>query len=127
MIYFKTYYPKESDSQKFENAIRVNCIRRHHTLDLLTSVSEAGEKKLFYGVERKDGIQITRIKSPLTRYLPKIIIRFCFGEKVTYNARLDIWSTLVFLFLSIALTGSFYSIVEKEWTGFLLTLSPLGI
>ncbi|GAB2682376.1 hypothetical protein GCM10027036_40700 [Flavihumibacter cheonanensis] len=59
-----------------EAAVRKFATKRHTLLDFQSSATYVGTEKYFLGLEKEKSIELTRIRSPFERLLPKLVINF---------------------------------------------------
>jgi hypothetical protein len=84
MLYFKTIKIEHTDPEIVEKAIRAFSLKRLTSLDIVvSSASYAGEEKYFFGLENKNGLFLTRVRTPFERIFPKLIVRFKKEEAFT--------------------------------------------
>jgi hypothetical protein len=77
MLYFKTIKIENTDPEIIEKGIRAFSLKRLTSLDLIiSSASYASEDKYFLGVEKSNALFITRVRTPIERIFPKLIVRF---------------------------------------------------
>jgi len=115
--YFKTYRIDNRISSQIERNIRYTSIKRFADLDFKLSSFYTSEKgKYFLGLEEKENIKITRIRTPLEMILPKIIV--CFEKKdcTAYKIRYSVSTYLFFWFFVLAIAlNLFYSLVNERF------------
>ena len=100
MIYFKTHTITKYTPAEIESGVRRYSLKRHIRLDFHSSVSYIQGDKYFYGIETTKDVQITRIKTPFERFLPKLIFSFSKKEEfMIYRVRYDYSSMIVFFLL----------------------------
>ena len=110
MIYFiKTYFQNDEEKQRAESSLRKSALRRHTSLDLQSSVW-IGTDKLFLGLEGSKEIKFTRIRTSFEKILPKLIINLP-KDRVYYQIRFSLLSTVVFLLMSFALVLTISSLI----------------
>lgn len=115
MWYFKTETISHTDDAVVEAAIRLYAAKRHTSLDLQSAATYTSTDKMFLGLENEKRILITRLRSPVERLLPKLIIKFDVAKGFTeYKIRYSLLSFIVALFLVIgAVLKIIYSIGGK--------------
>jgi len=107
MLYFRTITFEHIEGQLVEKAIRQYTVKRHTPLDLQSSATYIGTEKLFLGRENEKSIQLTRIRSPFERLLPRLIISFDNQATFTqYKIRYSLLSNIAFIFLASALIAN---------------------
>jgi hypothetical protein len=116
MFYFKKEILQSVNAESIEIALRKFTAKRNTSLDMQSSSTSMGTDKLFLGLENENSIQITRIRSSLEKFLPKLIIKF---DKVAgfnqYKVRYSLLSNVVFAFTVAAIIlNSIYSISNGE-------------
>jgi len=85
-----------------EVGLRKLSIKRTLPLDMVSSITDIGTDKYFFGYNVKKGLTFTRIKAALERLLPKLIIRLpSAADTAYYRIRLSAVSTLVFCMFTI--------------------------
>ena len=111
MIYFRKNTITGYTPEEIERGIRKFSFRRHIRLDFHSSVSYMTGDKYFYGVETSKDIQLTRIRTPFERFLPKLIFSFSKKDEfIVYRVRYA-YSSLIGLFflLSAAVFNLIYA------------------
>ena len=101
MIYFKTVQLPEQNTADVEKAIRKYSARREASLDFYSALNFTDTDKMFLGYEHKNDLQITRIKSPMAKYLPTIIANFPSKDFSMYKMRLTFQSLIVLSLVSL--------------------------
>lgn len=101
MFYLREFELEENDQDKIEKRIRSLSKRRYSSLDIVQSVSYDRDGKLFLAVETSENITLTRLRSPIEGFLPKIIVRFRKSDFRYYKIRLGLFSTIFFVLLWI--------------------------
>src|ERR1700754_4862268 len=110
MIFFKTNRITGYSPEEIERGIRRFTFKRHIRLDFHSSVTYMKEDKYFFGIETFRDIQLTRIKTPLERFLPKLIFSFSKEESfMTYRIRYDYVSLITFFLL---LSSAVFTLVD---------------
>lgn len=101
---FKSVTIDNVSAQVVETAIRKFTARRHTPLDLQSSSTYVSTENFFLGLEKKKSIEITRIRSPFERLLPKIVIKFDKEIGFTrYKIRYTFLSFLLLIVLSLGM------------------------
>jgi len=127
MFYFTQTSFDNLQSGTIESAVRAYSSKRHTSLDLNSSSSYIKEDKYFLGLDGKNDLQITRIRTPFERFLPKLIVSFSKERHFeTYRIRYSILPAILFFFLTFSVLASiFYLVYERETENDVL--STLGI
>ncbi len=129
MFFFKTIGLQESDRDTIEKAIRRYSIRRHTTLDLLSSLNTSFDKeKLFLGYETNEKIQFTRLRGPLDRYFPKFILVFQKNDFSSYQVRYSLISNLAVMALALSLLVGIVGVIslgDFSFIGMIIILSGI--
>ena len=103
-MYFKSEYISNISSENIEKAIRNHSLKRYTSLDFkFTSTFIEEDEKYFFGVEKPKTIKITRIRSPFSKYVPKIILKFEKSNFKEYKIRFSAFTLIVFIYSFIAL------------------------
>ncbi|MEJ7559535.1 MAG: hypothetical protein WKF66_14600 [Pedobacter sp.] len=75
MLYFKTVpFPHGTKQPDVEKALRRYSLKRTSSLDFKSSATNVGTDKLFLGLEGKNSLKFTRLKTSFEVLLPKLII-----------------------------------------------------
>jgi hypothetical protein len=114
MLYFREFELKENDQDNIEKRIRSLSKRRHSSLDIVQSVSYDRDGKLFLAVETSENITLTRLKLPIERFLPKIIVRFSKSDFRYYKIRLSLFSSIIFVLLWIPVFSGIQGISQNK-------------
>ncbi|MFL5743542.1 MAG: hypothetical protein ACJ751_02670 [Niastella sp.] len=128
MLYFKTIKIENTDPEIVEKAVRAFSLKRLTSLDLITSsVSYASEDKYFLGVEKSNDLFITRVRTPIERIFPKLIVRFKKENEFTsYQIRYSLPAIAFWLLNVVGLFADlFYLLTTDDFTFeglFLITL-----
>lgn len=90
------------EGAKIENAVRNSSKKKTIILDLADTTSwHREEDKLFYGRETKKKLEISRIKPPIGRFLPNLIIKFNKTDFQNPTIRLGFFGYFFMVFLMI--------------------------
>lgn len=109
MFYFQNIFINEYSEDEVSKAIYKTMDKNDFSLDFQTSFLTSREEIKFFGKEDKTTLQLTRVRSLLSRYFPKIIIRFEKKNLSYYQIRFSIASTVIMIFL---LTCLLYSLMN---------------
>ena len=102
MFYFKKIILPNPDKKNIETAIRKSSSKRDTLLDFKSSASYISSEKYFLGFETDTGLQITRIRTPFERFLPKLILNFRKDKEFScYQIRYGFLSAIILLLLFI--------------------------
>ena len=106
MLYFKTQI-LEGDSIENEAKIRQVILRRHLIIDFQSSKRNeyyGNNRGKFIGVEKKEGIDILRIRGLFFRFLPKVIVRLNINNGISkIKYRPSFISMLMFVVCTIGI------------------------
>lgn len=106
MFYFKSVIINAVDSKTVELAIRQFAAKRFTFLDIHSSTTYVVDEKLFLGFENEKSIKITRIRSPFSLFLPKLVLKFDKAQGFTrYKIRYSLIPSFVLFFFVIAIIG----------------------
>jgi len=116
MFYFKNVLIDNASGQIAENAIRQFSLKRNTPLDFQSAESDIDTGKYFIGLESKNDIKISRIRTSFERLLPKLIVSFPKDKGFTcYKIRYSLWSSLLaFFFIAAILANAFFSIRDQR-------------
>lgn len=90
------------EGAKIESAVRNSSKKKTIILDLAdTTAWHREEDKLFYGRETKKKLEISRIKPPIGRFLPNLIIKFNKTDFQNPTIRLGFFGYFFMVFLMI--------------------------
>ncbi len=115
MIYFKTTQIDLLESEEIENRIRKASIKSVGHLDLTSSTSYIGTEKKFFGHETEKYLMITRIRGPIEKYLPKLIIKFGKQEGfINYKIRFSLLATILIGLLTLLAISLFVESIKTQ-------------
>lgn len=97
MIYFKSVPIDTIENGDIEKRIRNASIKSSAHLDVSSSTSYIGTEKKFFGHETENYLMITRIRGPIEKYFPKLIMKFDKKQGYTvYKIRFSLFTTFLF-------------------------------
>jgi hypothetical protein len=104
-------------------------LKRHASLDIISSASQITEEKYFLANEKTNAINITRIRTSFEWLFPKFIVHVPEGPGIQkLKVRYCLLSLLIFCYLLFALVSSvFYSISNRELDSDLITIVMLTL
>ena len=115
MIYFKTAQIDLLESAVIENRIRKASIKSVGHLDLTSSTSYIGTEKKFFGHETEKCLMITRIRGPIEKYLPKLIVKFDKQEGYNkYKIRFSLIATILITLLTLLAISLFIESIKSQ-------------
>jgi len=105
MLYFKTVsFPDHTYQPEVEKALRNAALKKTLSLDFKSTTMNTGTDKLFFGLEEKNAIKFTRIRTSFEGFLPKLIIKLPKDTSVRdYQIRLGATSFGLFILLCFGL------------------------
>ncbi|MFT6320937.1 MAG: hypothetical protein ACJAT4_001866 [Granulosicoccus sp.] len=117
------------NSDLIEKSIREKTIRSKESLEYFSPASWEGQSKFFHGFECEHKIFLTRIKTPIERFLfPKIIVEFDENDFSNYKLRLSKLSYLIFvLLMGLISMNLFYSLFSWRLESDILEMIFYGV
>lgn len=131
MLYFKTIpFPNDIKQPEIETALRKYALKKTSSLDFKSSTMNIGTDKIFFGLESKNSLKFTRIKTSFEFMLPKLIISLPKDQMATaYKVRLSAIPFAVCIFISFGIFTIILSLIKgkpnAEATIFILVLAIL--
>jgi hypothetical protein len=113
MLYFKTVpFPNGVKQPDVEKALRSYALKRISSLDFKSSTINVGIDKLFLGLEGKNSLNFTRLRTSFESLLPKLIINLSKDPAATaYKIRLS--ATLRIVHFNVVWSGLDYIRVDN--------------
>ena len=126
MLYFKKVILPDEEIMVAEKAIRHFSSKRLSSLDFRSSSTFIMGDKYFLGYETPIHIEITRIRTPLERLLPKLIVTF--DKKANFTTYKVRFSGMTLVFIGTFAVGVLFNLgnmiafrtIDRDFLGIIL-------
>jgi len=117
MIYFKKIQLIDPGKKETELALRKVAIKSKSQLNKVSSKTNAGTEKLFFGFDGPDDVTFTRVRYFIEGYMPKLIISISKNnDDDLLKFKLGFESTCIFLGASLLLISALIAeLSRQEW------------
>lgn len=118
MLYFTTVsLPENISKEQIENTLRKYALKQGSSLDFNFTSVNIGTEKMFLGLEGKNDLKFTRVKTSFEQFLPKFIISLPNDPGARfYRIRLSAVPVAILGLLGFSLITGLFALIQGRTT-----------